>query len=139
MAKGFWKSGHPPTLLMAFLYFDMSFMCWMVNAAMAPFISQQLGLSPSQKGLMLSIPVLAGSVLRIPLGLVAEIVGRKTAAIIGLTITIAAMFYGFAFVNTYAEVLFMGLFLVWQGQVLQLPFLLGPAGSPLSTRDWLWV
>jgi len=108
MAKGFWKSGHPPTLLMAFLYFDMSFMCWMVNAAMAPFISQQLGLSPSQKGLMLSIPVLAGALLRIPLGLVAEIVGRKTAAIIGLAITIAAMFYGFSLVNTYTEVLIMG-------------------------------
>jgi NNP family nitrate/nitrite transporter-like MFS transporter len=108
MAKGFWKSGHPPTLLMAFLYFDMSFMVWMINAAMAPFISQELHLSAPQKGLMLSIPVFAGALLRIPLGLVAEIIGRKAAALIGLAITIAAMFYGFTFVNSYYEVLFMG-------------------------------
>lgn len=106
--KGFWKSGHPPTLLMALLYFDMSFMVWMVNAAMAPFISQEFNLTPAEKGLMLSIPVFAGAFFRIPLGLVAEMVGRKTAALIGMAITIAAMFYGFYFVHTYTEVLIMG-------------------------------
>lgn len=106
--KGFWKSGHPPTLIMALLYFDMSFMVWMVNAAMAPFISQEFGLSPAQKGLMLSIPVFAGAFLRIPLGLVAEMIGRKAAALIGLSITIGAMLYGFFFVSTYIEVLVMG-------------------------------
>ena len=106
--KGFWKSGHPPTLIMALLYFDMSFMVWMVNAAMAPFISQEFNLTSAQKGLMLSIPVFAGAFLRIPLGLVAEMVGRKTAALIGLSITIGAMLYGFYFVSSYTEVLIMG-------------------------------
>jgi len=106
--KGFWKAGHPPTLILAFLYFDVSFMVWMVNAAMAPFISQQFGLSPSQKGLMLSIPVFAGALLRIPLGLVAEIIGRKTAALIGMGGTILAMMYGFFFVHTFNYVLIMG-------------------------------
>lgn len=106
--KGFWKSGHPPTLIMAFLYFDVSFMVWMVNAAMAPFISQQFNLTPAQKGLMLSIPVFAGALLRIPLGLVAEIIGRKTAALIGLAGTVLAMFYGFYLVDSYNEVLILG-------------------------------
>lgn len=106
--KGFWKSGHPPTLIMALLYFDMSFMVWMVNAAMAPFISQEFNLTSAEKGIMLSIPVFAGAFFRIPLGLVAEMVGRKTAALIGLGITLLAMFYGFLFVNSYAEVLIMG-------------------------------
>lgn len=108
MNKGFWKSGHPPTLLMAFLYFDVSFMVWMVNAAMAPFISQQFQLTPSQKGLMLSVPVFAGALLRIPLGLVAEIIGRKTAAMFGLAGTVLAMAYGYYFVDSYNQVLVMG-------------------------------
>lgn len=106
--KGFWKSGHPPTLIMAFLYFDVSFMVWVVNGAMAPFISQDFGLTPSQKGLMLSIPVFAGALLRIPLGLAAEVIGRKTAALIGLAGTLGAMMYGFYFADTYNEVLIMG-------------------------------
>lgn len=106
--KGFWKAGHPPTLILAFLYFDVSFMVWMVNAAMAPFISEQFNLTATQKGTMLSIPVFAGAFLRIPLGLVAEIIGRKTAALIGLMGTVAAMMYGFYFVHTFEQVLIMG-------------------------------
>ncbi|MCC6557891.1 MAG: NarK/NasA family nitrate transporter [Polyangiaceae bacterium] len=106
--KGFWKSGHIPTLFLAFLYFDVSFMVWMVNAAMAPFISQEFQLSVEQKGMMLAVPVFAGSLLRIPLGLLAEYIGRKRTALIAMGFTIASMLYGFFFVRTYAEVLFMG-------------------------------
>lgn len=106
--KGFWKSGHLPTLFLAFLYFDVSFMVWMVNAAMAPFISQEFQLSIEQKGMLLAVPVFAGSLLRIPLGLLAEYVGRKRTALLGMTFTIMAMAYGFLFVRTYHEVLVMG-------------------------------
>lgn len=130
MAKGFWKSGHPPTLIMAFLYFDVSFMVWMVNAAVAPFISQDLNLSASQKGLMLSMPVLAGALLRVPLGLVAEMVGRKTAAIIGMAITILAMVYGYSFVSSYSEILIMGLFLGVAGASFAVALPLGAGWFP---------
>lgn len=128
--KGFWKSGHPPTLIMALLYFDMSFMVWMVNAAMAPFISQEFGLSAAQKGLMLSIPVFAGAFLRIPLGLVAEMIGRKAAALIGLSITILAMVYGFTFVSSYNEVLIMGAFLGVAGASFAVALPLGAGWFP---------
>jgi MFS transporter, NNP family, nitrate/nitrite transporter len=40
------KSGHPPTLLAAFLYFDFSFAVWVLNGAMGPFISEQFHLDP---------------------------------------------------------------------------------------------
>lgn len=106
--KGFWKSGHIPTLFLAFLYFDVSFMVWMVNAAMAPFLSQQFQLSLEQKGMMLAVPVFAGSLLRIPLGLLAEYIGRKRAALLAMGFTILAMLYGTFLVRTYGEVLFMG-------------------------------
>ncbi|MCC6502692.1 MAG: MFS transporter, partial [Deltaproteobacteria bacterium] len=128
--KGFWKSGHPPTLIMALLYFDMSFMVWMVNAAMAPFISQEFNLTSAQKGLMLSIPVFAGAFLRIPLGLVAEMVGRKAAALIGLSITVFAMMYGFYFVSSYTEVLIMGGFLGVAGASFAVALPLGAGWFP---------
>ncbi|HAG50042.1 MAG: MFS transporter [Deltaproteobacteria bacterium GWC2_42_51] len=128
--KGFWKSGHPPTLLMAFLYFDVSFMVWMVNAAMAPFISQEFNLTPAQKGLMLSIPVFAGALLRIPLGLAAEIIGRKTAALIGLGGTILAMVYGFYLVNTYNQVLILGALLGVAGASFAVALPLGSGWFP---------
>lgn len=128
--KGFWKSGHTPTLLMALLYFDMSFMVWMVNAAMAPFISQELNLTTAEKGLMLSIPVFAGAFFRIPLGLVAEMVGRKAASMIGLAITFLAMLYGFYFVNSYVEVLIMGAVLGVAGASFAVALPLGAGWFP---------
>ena len=30
MTRDFWKAGHPPTLLAAFLYFDVAFMVWVM-------------------------------------------------------------------------------------------------------------
>ncbi len=44
--KTFLKSGHPPTLFAAFLYFDFSFAVWVLNGAMGPFITEQFHLSP---------------------------------------------------------------------------------------------
>ena len=41
----FMKSGHFPTLLAAFLYFDVSFMVWVLLGPLAPFLSQQFHLT----------------------------------------------------------------------------------------------
>lgn len=39
------KSGHPPTLLCAFLHFDISFMVWVILGALMPFITTDAGLT----------------------------------------------------------------------------------------------
>ena len=52
----FLKAGHAPTLFASFLYFTFSCCIWVLNGAMAPFISESFQLTPAQKGLMLSIP-----------------------------------------------------------------------------------
>ena len=73
--KEFWRSGHPGTLLTSFLYFDFCFAIWVLNGAMAPFISEEFGLSPAQKGFMVSVPVMAGALMRFPLGLLSQYIG----------------------------------------------------------------
>ena len=57
--RTFLKSGHAPTLFAAFLYFDFCFAVWVLNGAMAPFISEAYHLSAAQKGFMVSVPTLA--------------------------------------------------------------------------------
>lgn len=47
---GFWNAGHRPTLIAAFLYFDLAFMVWVLLGPLAPIISKDLGLSPAQRG-----------------------------------------------------------------------------------------
>ena len=77
--RTFLKSGHAPTLFAAFFYFAFSCCIWVLNGAMAPFISETYELSPAQKGLMLSVPIFAGALMRFPLGVLAQYIGRKNA------------------------------------------------------------
>ena len=109
--KAFLKSGHPPTLLSAFLYFDFSFAVWVLNGAMGPFISEQFHLTPAQIGLMVSVPTLAGAFMRFPLGVLSQYIGRKKAAIVEMSAIVIALIYGYLYVNTFHEVLAMGILL----------------------------
>lgn len=48
--KNFQRAGHSPTLFAAFLYFAFSCCIWVLNGALAPFISEAYDLTPAQKG-----------------------------------------------------------------------------------------
>ena len=52
MNKSFLKAGNLPSLFAAFLYFDLSFMAWVVLGPMAVLIAKDLGLNDAQKGLV---------------------------------------------------------------------------------------
>jgi NNP family nitrate/nitrite transporter-like MFS transporter len=129
-AKAFLRSGHPPTLFAAFLYFDFSFAVWVLNGAMGPFITEQFHLSPAQTGLMVSIPTLAGALMRFPLGVLSQYIGRKSAAIIEMVVIIAALMYGFFFVHTFSNVLAMGVLLGTAGASFGVALSLGSGWFP---------
>jgi MFS transporter, NNP family, nitrate/nitrite transporter len=73
--------GHKPTVFAAFLHFDLSFMIWVLLGALGVSISESLGLSAAQKGLMVAVPILSGSVMRIPLGLLSDRFGGRRVGI----------------------------------------------------------
>src|ERR1700761_8335840 len=106
--KAFRQSGHMPTLFGAFLFFVFSFAVWVLNGAMGPFISEQFHLTQGQVGLMISIPTLAGACMRFPLGVLAQYIGRKNAAIVEMSAIVLALLYGFLFVHTFHAVLAVG-------------------------------
>ena len=110
--QSFLQAGHTPTLIAAFLYFDLAFMVWVVLGPLGVGIARDLGLSHAEKGLMVATPVLAGALLRIVMGILVDRLSPKKAAIIGQLIVIAAMLYAWlAGVHSYAEVLVLGVFL----------------------------
>ena len=57
MKSSFLTAGHLPTLFAAFLYFDLSFMVWVMLGPLAVQIARDLGLLAAQKGLMAATPV----------------------------------------------------------------------------------
>ena len=88
--------GHSPTLFMAFLYFDMSFMVWTVLGPLSTEIAEALALtgyilSAGEKATLLSLPILSGAILRIVLGFGVDKLGAKTTALISQLIVIASL------------------------------------------------
>lgn len=128
--KTFLKSGHPPTLLAAFLYFDFCFAVWVLNGAMGPFISEQFHLTQGQVGLMVSVPTLAGALMRFPLGVLSQYIGRKRAAIVEMSAIVIALLYGSLFVKTYHNVLAMGVLLGIAGASFGIALSLGAGWFP---------
>lgn len=84
-------SGHWPTLLTAFLYFDVSFMVWTILGALGAQIGGTLGLTPEQKGLMVAVPYLSGAFIRILLGMLVDRIGAKNTGVIAQLVVIAGM------------------------------------------------
>lgn len=117
--KSFIASGHLPTLVSAFLYFDVSFMVWILFGPMTPFIAEQIHLSATQKGLLTAIPLLGGSFFRPILALLADRVGGRRAGLIGLSLTLVPLILGWHFATT-----------LWQFYLIG--FMLGIAGASFA-------
>lgn len=126
----FLKSGHSPTLFAAFLYFSFSCCIWVLNGAMAPFISEAFSLSPAQKGLMLSVPIIAGALMRFPLGILSQYIGRKNATLVEMAMIAVAMLFGFFFVKSFNDLLAMGVLLGIAGASFGVALSLGSGSFP---------
>jgi MFS transporter, NNP family, nitrate/nitrite transporter len=128
--RSFLKSGHSPSLLAAFVYFTYCCGVWVTNGAMAPFIKEALQLSPSQVGLMLSIPIFAGAIMRFPLGILAQYIGRKNATLVEMGGIAIALAYGYFVVETFNDMLAMGVLLGIAGASFGVALSLGSGSFP---------
>ena len=124
-ASATWK--RRTTLLACFLHFDFSFMLWVLIGALGIPLAEAADLSAAQKGFVVALPILAGSLMRIPIGLLVDRIGGKR---------IGVMLLAF---------LFLPLLLAWQlppslPNLIVIGALLGFAGSsfavalPLASR-----
>lgn len=116
MDRSFWKSGHTPTLFSSFLYFDLSFMVWVLLGPLAVQIAADLNLTPAQKGLMVATPVLAGALLRVVMGILVDHLQPKRAGLVGQLIVIATLAAAWLLgVSTYQQTLLLGVGLGFAG------------------------
>ncbi|MDO8287908.1 MAG: nitrate/nitrite transporter [Parvibaculum sp.] len=112
MTSPFLKAGHLPTLATCFLYFDLSFMVWVLLGPMAVLIAQDLGLTAGQKGLLVATPVLAGAVLRIVAGiLVGQLKPRLTGLLMQAIVIGGLGIAWFLGVHSFAQALALGVIL----------------------------
>lgn len=114
--------GHFPTLFMAFLYFDMSFMVWTMLGPLSTEITEALAahgeiITAGQKATLLSLPILSGAILRIVLGFGVDKLGAKLTALIAQAIVIASLLLAYMQGGniTYGQLLIVALGLGFAG------------------------
>jgi NNP family nitrate/nitrite transporter-like MFS transporter len=111
-SRDFLKAGHWPTLFAAFLYFDMSFMVWILLGPLGVQIAADLNLDPAAKGFMVALPVLAGALLRVVNGALVDRIGPKLAGLVGQILVIFGLIAFWASgAHSYHAVLALGLVL----------------------------
>jgi NNP family nitrate/nitrite transporter-like MFS transporter len=109
--RGFLRAGHWPTLACAFLYFDISFMVWVLLGALANSIVPDFGLDAAQRGFMVAVPILGGALLRLVLGVLTDSVGARRTGLLALTLTLIPLLLGWLWADSFNKVLLVGLLL----------------------------
>src|SRR5579872_215332 len=99
--REFRRAGHAPTLAAAFLYFDVSFMVWVILGPLAPFLSHALQLSATETGILTALPLLGGSFFRVLLGLMTERIGGRRTGLVGLSLSFLPLAVGWLFASQY--------------------------------------
>ena len=111
MNRTFLRIGHLPTLISALLYFDVSFMAWVLLGPLAPFLRQQFKLTATEQGLLVAIPLLGGSLFRPVLGVLADRIGGRRAGLVGLGLTVTTLLAGWTSATATWQLFVLGFFL----------------------------
>ena len=97
-------------LLVSTLAFTVCFMVWMMFAVIGIPLKKTLGLNATEFGLLTAMPVLSGSLIRVPLGIWTDKYGGRIVMAVLLAVTVPAIWL-MAYATQYWHFLVIGLVL----------------------------
>jgi NNP family nitrate/nitrite transporter-like MFS transporter len=97
-------------LIVSTLAFTVCFMVWMMFAVIGIPIKKTLGLNATEFGLLTAMPVLSGSLIRVPLGIWTDKYGGRIVLTILMAITVPAIWL-MSYATAYWQYLVIGLVL----------------------------
>jgi NNP family nitrate/nitrite transporter-like MFS transporter len=82
------SAGQTRALVLATMAFTACFYAWSILGPLSPTLQKDLGLSEFQTAAMVAVPVLLGSVLRVPMGILTDVYGgrRVFTALMGFSL-----------------------------------------------------
>ncbi|OKP77662.1 nitrate/nitrite transporter [Paenibacillus helianthi] len=94
----------------------VGFMVWVIISSLMPFISEDISIPSGKLAMVTAIPVVLGSILRIPLGYYANILGARIIFMVSFILLLFPVFY-ISNATTYIDLIVGGLFLGIGGAV----------------------
>ena len=98
--RGFKQAGHWPTLVAAFLYFDLSFCVWSLLGPLGNFIAEDFRLDATWKGILVATPLLGGSIFRVVMGGLTDHLGPRRTGLVGIALTFVPLLLGWLFADS---------------------------------------
>ncbi len=96
-------------LIVSTLAFTVCFMVWMMFGVIGIPLKKQLGLNATEFGLLTAMPVLTGSLVRVPLGIWTDRYGGRIVMTVLMAVTVPAIWL-MAYATAYWHFLVIGLF-----------------------------
>ena len=124
------RTGHLPTLVACFLHFDLSFMLWVLIGALGILIAEDLHLSATERGVLVALPILSGSLLRIPLGLLSDRWGARRIGGSMLAFLFVPLAIGWLAADSWGTMMAVGLMLGTAGASFAVALPLASAWYP---------
>ncbi|MEO6194817.1 MAG: MFS transporter [Thermoanaerobaculia bacterium] len=97
-------------LILGTLSFAVSFAAWGLISAFAPRFREMFSLTATQTALLVAVPVLLGSLLRLPMGMLADRFGGRAVFTV-LLLAVAAPAWLVPFAGSYQDLLLVAFFL----------------------------
>ena len=95
-------------LVSSTLSFTVCFMVWMMLAIVGIKVQEEMGFNQTQYGILIALPVLSGSLIRVPLGILTDKYGGRIVLFALMIISVPAIFL-MQYANHYWHFLIIGL------------------------------
>lgn len=92
------------------------FMVWVILSSLMPYIRLDVAISPEQAALLTAIPLVLGSVLRVPIGYFANLMGARPVFIFCFVVLLVPVWF-ISEATTYETLLIAGAFLGFGGAI----------------------
>ncbi|MEK6604132.1 MAG: MFS transporter, partial [Nitrospirota bacterium] len=126
------RSGHWPSLLAAWLHFEVSFMVWMLVGALGVFIAEDFGLTATQKGFMVAVPLLGGSLFRVAVGILSDRFGPRRTGFVSMLVASAPLAWAWLAADSFLQMIGVGLLLGVAGASFAVSLPLASRAYPMA-------
>ena len=142
----FEPKGNTRALVLATLAFTVSFYAWSMLGPLGPDLQDSLGLSELQLAVVVATPVLMGSLMRIPLGMLTDILGGRAVFTGLMAFTLVPLTALALWHASFASVVVFGFFLGFAGAsfAVGIPYISrwyprSRQGAALGTTEPAWA
>ncbi len=113
--SAFEPKGNARALVLATLAFTVSFYAWSMLGPLGPDLQDALGLSELQLAVVIAVPVLMGSLMRIPLGMLTDVFGGRAVFTALMVFTLVPLGALALWHDSFAAIVVFGFFLGFAG------------------------